>query len=84
MVALYRVGRQAEALAAFSDARRFLRAELGLEPGTGRVRSSGRSCVRIRRSRRPPRRCAQLEGRPRRGRGGRVRPCWQPQAAILP
>jgi DNA-binding SARP family transcriptional activator/Tfp pilus assembly protein PilF len=33
MVALYRAGRRAEALAAFHDARRQLRDELGLEPG---------------------------------------------------
>jgi predicted ATPase/DNA-binding SARP family transcriptional activator len=33
MMALYRVGRQADALAAYRSARRMLRAELGLEPG---------------------------------------------------
>lgn len=32
MLALYRAGRQADALEAFREARRFLRAELGLEP----------------------------------------------------
>src|SRR6266540_4164383 len=33
MLALYRAGRQAEALAAYQDARRLLVAQLGLEPG---------------------------------------------------
>ena len=33
MLALYRSGRQAEALAAFADARRVLAGELGIEPG---------------------------------------------------
>ncbi|MGW2400701.1 AfsR/SARP family transcriptional regulator [Kitasatospora sp. NPDC001664] len=33
MLALYRSGRQAEALGVFADARRLLRAELGVEPG---------------------------------------------------
>jgi predicted ATPase/DNA-binding SARP family transcriptional activator len=33
VLALYRCGRQAEALAAYGDARRLLREELGLEPG---------------------------------------------------
>ena len=35
MLALYRDGRQAEALAAYQDARRVLVEELGTEPGTG-------------------------------------------------
>ncbi|MFC7534457.1 BTAD domain-containing putative transcriptional regulator [Actinoplanes sp. GCM10030250] len=35
MIALYRCGRQAEALAAYRDARRLLDEELGLEPGAG-------------------------------------------------
>jgi DNA-binding SARP family transcriptional activator len=34
MIALYRSERQADALAAFHDARRYLRDELGIEPGT--------------------------------------------------
>ena len=33
MLALYRAGRQADALAAYQDARRTLVGELGLEPG---------------------------------------------------
>ena len=35
MLALYRCGRQAEALAAFADSRRVLSKELGIEPGAG-------------------------------------------------
>jgi DNA-binding SARP family transcriptional activator/tetratricopeptide (TPR) repeat protein len=35
MLALYRAGRQADALATFREASTFLRDELGLEPGTG-------------------------------------------------
>jgi DNA-binding SARP family transcriptional activator len=34
MLALYRCGRQADALSAYREGRRLLDAELGLEPGT--------------------------------------------------
>ena len=48
MLALYRSGRQADALAAYQDARRALVDELGLEPSRRAARAGGaRSCVRI-------------------------------------
>ena len=43
MLALYRAGRQPEALAAYGDARAAL-AELGLEPGTASSASSSERC----------------------------------------
>ena len=52
MVALYRAGRQSDALAVMREGRRVLDEELGLEPGTDLRSSSGRSCVRIRASHR--------------------------------
>lgn len=51
MLALYRSGRQAEALAAYADARRLLVAELGVEPGPeltelhGRILASDASLI---------------------------------------
>jgi predicted ATPase/DNA-binding SARP family transcriptional activator len=45
MLALYRCGRQAEALAAYTDARRILDAELGLEP-SGALRDLERRILR--------------------------------------
>ena len=46
MVALYRSGRQGDALQAYADARRTLVDELGLEPGPRCASSSGRSSRR--------------------------------------
>jgi DNA-binding SARP family transcriptional activator len=43
MLALYRSGRQVEALESYRDARRALDQELGLEPGSGYSNSSARS-----------------------------------------
>jgi class 3 adenylate cyclase len=62
MTALYRVGRQGDALAAYRTARQHLVEQLGVEPGPGCVNWSRRSSITTRswvaaRSRRPgPRR----------------------------
>ena len=53
MIALYRCGRQAEALEAYQAARRTLVEELGLEPARRCRRPSGRSCGKTPRSARP-------------------------------
>jgi DNA-binding SARP family transcriptional activator len=50
MLALYRCGRQADALASYRDARRHLNDELGIEPGR-RCGGSSRPCSRRTRSR---------------------------------
>ena len=50
MLALYRSGRQAEALEAYREARRALVDELGIEPGRELRELERRSCARTRRS----------------------------------
>ena len=53
MLALYRSGRQSEALAAYHEARRVLQEELGLDPARSFASWRPRSCGRTRASRRP-------------------------------
>ena len=65
MLALYRSGRQAEALEAYHDARRTLVEELGIEPGPELQELYGAMLRQERRSRRPPPR----DGRRPRRRG---------------
>jgi YVTN family beta-propeller protein len=68
MLALYRSGRQAEALAAYQQARRMLAEELGLEPGR-RLQELEGAILRQDPQLDPPGRAATLSGRARRKSG---------------
>ena len=75
ILALYRSGRQADALASYRDARRALVDELGLEPSRELQDSSERSSLRTPRSTRPRGARPALAGlaaRPRRSAASRV------------
>ena len=84
MLALYRCGRQAEALDAYRDARRVLVDELGIEPARELGTSRPRSSARILRSTSNPPSCVRVGGCPPRRRrssdaGARSRTssrCW--------
>ncbi len=82
MLALYRCGRQTDALRAFRQARAHL-VDVGAEPGPARASSNSRSCDTIRRSR--PRHVA-LPSRPSRTRRGRdcARAIDRPPATFEP
>jgi DNA-binding SARP family transcriptional activator len=82
MVALYRAGRQAEALQAYQDARRILVGELGIEPGQALQRLE-QAVLRQDESLEPPRRAvAQTQGR-RRGLPAAVILCVAALAAAV-
>ena len=80
MLALYRSGRQADALEAYRDGRRLLSAELGLDPMRRCNGWSGRSSNRTPRSTRrrshSPRRYRQRPVRCEPGAAGSSRPWW--------
>ena len=86
MLALYRAGRQADALQAYSNARATLDADLGLEPGPSFNGCNWPSCNRIRGSIRRLRKLSP-ETRPDRARPSASRaaePRWRAPTFTLP
>ena len=73
MLALYRAGRQADALEAYRDARRVLLDELGLEPGA-ELRELEQAILRQDPRRRHRGRSSQSAARPADGLGALLRP----------